>query len=152
MRAAMLDRRALEMLSAALRHVRTAEHLAHVAAPNRSSDQAFHLAGFGPECARKAGLPRSTYDQAIGHGVGAASELALRFALAVDPVARRYDVEGWASRYPALSNWTERARYEPTGRRSDQDAAAVIREAREIVDRLAFSLWADGQIPAGFTW
>lgn len=148
----MLDRRALGMLSAALRHARTAEYLLSAPKPDQSPDQAFHLAGFGPECARKASLPRATYDQAIGHGVGAASETALRFALAVDPVARRYDVEGWAARYPALAGWNERVRYEPTGRRSTQDAAEIVREAHEVVDRLSFALWADGQVPAGFSW
>jgi hypothetical protein len=148
----MLDARSLGMLSAALRHVRTAEHLASVPPPDRSPDQAFHLAGFAPECARKATLPRPTYDQAIGHGVAAASEAALRVALAMDPVGRRYDIEGWRARYPALARWNERVRYEPTGRRTEQEVADLLREVREIVDRLTFALWADGKIPAGFAW
>lgn len=148
----MLDERALAMFSAALRHVRTAEHLATTPDPDRSADQAFHVAGFGPECIRKAGLPRRTYDQAIGHGVGAAAEFALRFALAVDPVARRYDIEGWQGRYPALARWNENARYEATGTRSDHDAASVVREAREVVDVMTFAFWADGAIPSDFSW
>src|SRR5262249_1839607 len=117
----MLDARALGMLSAALRHVRTAELLASIDSAECSPDQAFHLAGFWAEYGRKAGIPQSTYGQAIGHGVGEASELALRFALAADPVARRYDVENWAVRYPVLATWSERVRYETTGRRSAKD-------------------------------
>ena len=66
-----------DLLSAAIRHVRDAELLASTAGPNRSLDQAFHLAGFAPECARKATLPRSTFDKSIGHGTTAASELSL---------------------------------------------------------------------------
>ena len=38
-----------DLVSAALRHARDAEWLAH-----RSPDQAYHLAGYAPECARKA--------------------------------------------------------------------------------------------------
>lgn len=148
----LLEDRALGMLSAAVRHVRTAEHLSSVDPPERSPDQAFHLAGFGPECARKATLPRSTYNRAIGHGVTGASESALRVALVLDPFARRYDLEEWAPRYPALAGWNERARYEPTGCRTQQEADSVVREAREIVDRISFALWADGRIPVGFAW
>src|SRR5215212_4601191 len=93
-----------DLLSAAIRHLRDAEFLASVAAPDRSLDQAFHLAGFAPECARKAALPRSTFDKAIGHGTTDASELSLEWALAHDPRARRYriDLVKWAARYPAL--------------------------------------------------
>jgi hypothetical protein len=151
-RIVVLGPRALAMLSAALRHVRDAEHLMAGDPLTRSPDQAFHLAGFGPECARKATLPRSTYDQAIGHGVTHASELALQFALVTDPVARRYDILEWKDRYPELSRWHERARYDQTGTHPDGEARAIVAEAREIVDRLAFALWADGHVPAGFVW
>jgi hypothetical protein len=69
-----------------------------------------------------------------------------------DPVARRYDIQGWSTRYPALLHWNERARYDQTGTHGDLKAHAVVTEAREIVDRIAFALWADGQVPAGFAW
>ncbi len=47
--------RQLDLLSAARRHIADAEHLlAHGA--HRSEDQAWHLAGFGPESVRKACL------------------------------------------------------------------------------------------------
>jgi len=56
------------LVSAALRHVDDAQALLAV-----SPVQAFHLAGFGPECARKAaltvpGASQGTMDKAIGHG------------------------------------------------------------------------------------
>jgi hypothetical protein len=146
-----MDRRALALLSAALRHVRDAEHLAD-AGPHQSLDQAYHLAGFGPECARKSVLTKRTFDQAIGHGVQTASESALAFALAMDPAARRYAIEGWGARYPALGAWNERARYEKTGHRDAVSVANVVREAREVVDGIVLSLWADGRIPEGFSW
>ena len=148
----VLGARSLAMLSAALRHVRDAEHLLSADPSVQSPDQAFHLAGFGPECARKAALPRATFDQAIGHGVTDMSELALRFAVVTDPVARRYDIQGWSGRYPALLRWREAARYDQTGTHLDHEVRAVVTEAREIVDRIAFALWADGQVPAGFAW
>src|SRR5689334_9632843 len=104
----------LELLSAAIRHLRDAQLLASIAPPDRSLDQAFHLAGFAPECARKATLSRPMFDRAIGHGTTEASELALEWALAHDPRARRYgiDMDEWSARYPELKVWNEGVRYE----------------------------------------
>lgn len=147
----MLTEHALAMLSAALRHVRDAEHLISEH-PAQSPDQAYHLAGFGPECARKATLPHPTYYQAIGHGVAGSSEQALNFALATNPIARRYDVENWSQRYPKLANWRETVRYSMTGTTTIADAQALVLEAREIVDRIAYAMWADGLIEGSFTW
>jgi hypothetical protein len=98
-----LDPRALALLSAGLRHIRDAEHLRSTEVPQRSLDQAYHLAGFAPECVRKAALPSRTFDKAIGHGIGETSDFALRFALAMDPTAHRYDLLDWATTHPALS-------------------------------------------------
>lgn len=134
-----------DLLSAALRHVRDAQYLA-----GSSPDQAFHLAGFGPECARKATLPKATYDKAIGHGVGGTSELALGVALSLDARAHRYGLVGWATRYPALAAWTEMARYDKTG--DHEEVARLLQEAREVVDRIAFARWADGLVPSEFAW
>jgi hypothetical protein len=142
----------LDALSAALRHVRDAEHLSRTAEEHASLDQSYHLAGFGPECARKAALGADTYARAIGHGVGPSSEAALRFALATDGAARRYDLEEWRTTYPALAGWSESARYEPTGRREAAEVAALVAEARRIVDAITYALWADGRIPQAFTW
>jgi hypothetical protein len=147
----MLEPADEDLLSAALRHVRDAEHLASPG-PGQSVDQAFHLAGFGPECARKAALSKRTYDQAIGHGVTQWSERALSFALAADPAAHRYDLADWAKDYPALKAWTEQSRYKRTGACTVQVVATLLHEARSLVDRIVFALWADGKVPGGFAW
>ncbi len=131
--------------------MRDAEHLAS-AGIHVSLDQAFHLAGFGPECARKATLSEHTFDRAIGHGVTLASERALQFALAADPAAHRYDLADWAARHPRLCGWTEQARYEATGTRSAGEVRLLLVEARSILDRITFALWADGRVPGGFSW
>lgn len=141
----------LDLLSAALRHIRDAEHLADVSHANASLDQAYHLVGFGPECARKSVLSKSAFDKAIGHSVEGGLE-ALDVVLALDPSAHRYRISNWEIRYPALTKWTEQARYERTGSKSFADAAEVIKEASAIVNSLVFALWADGRIPAEFTW
>jgi hypothetical protein len=147
----MLERDGQAMLSAALRHIRDAERLA-AAGPLRSLDQSFHLSGLAPECARKASLSARTFHQAIGHGVVEASERALAFALAVDPAARRYDLTDWVSRYPALSAWRIGVRYERTGSRSEAETRCLVAEARDIVGRVVYALWADGRLPGDFAW
>ena len=142
----------LDHLSAALRHVRDAEHLAGPDEPAHSLDQAYHLAGFGPECARKAILSEATFDLAIGHGIGEATEPGLKAALALDPGAHRYRISGWEKRFPALAKWTEQARYEKTGSRKGSEVKAVVEEARRVVDDVVLALWMDGRIPKDFTW
>lgn len=141
-----------DLLSAAIRHLRDAEHLAFVPSPDRSLDQAFHLAGFAPECARKATLPRSTFDKAIGHGTTDASELALEWALAHDPRAHRYriDLAEWSARYPGLSSWNEGVRYDRTGARRPDEVTALLTEVRTIVGAIVAALWVDGALDAGF--
>lgn len=141
----------LARLSAALRHMRDAEHLADAARGPISIDQAYHLAGFAPECARKAALSSAVYDKPMGHG-GRASEAVLGMALALDARAHRYDLASWQARYPALARWSERARYEQTGTYRPEETDGLLREAREIVDRIAFALWADGSVPESFAW
>lgn len=141
-----LGEKALAHLSAALRHVRDAEYLAEPGAPYRSPDQAYHLAGFGPECARKATLHGRLFDQALGHALGP-DTVALEFVLAIDPAAHRYEPRSWAARFPALTRWSPDCRYERTGTR---DPADMIREAGELVDRITTALWADGRLPPSF--
>jgi len=142
----------LTFLSAGLRHMRDAEHLEQADPSVRSLDQAYHLAGFAPECLRKATLTPRIFDLAIGHGVTARSEPALEMALAIDPVAQRYDLVGWAARYPAIHQWSEGCRYDQTGTRSVADVRALLAEARELVDAISFALWADGHVPKAFRW
>ena len=143
LRPVSIDRSSL--WSAALRHLADAEHLLE-RGPHASPDQAYHLAGFAPECARKACLGDPRFDKAIGHGVGLASERALDIALALDVDAHRYELRDWAATHPRLSSWREDCRYERTGTRRRADAEALVTEVRADVERLAFALWADGKV------
>ena len=147
-----LSERAQGALSAALRHVRDAEHLADPSNPHASVDQAFHLAGFGPECVRKAVLSDGALDKAIGHGVGEEAERALEAALAWDVVAHRYQPRGWPERFPTLLRWSVEARYKRTGYYSREQVEALLADARRAVDEVTLALWADGRLPRTFPW
>lgn len=147
-----LSPEAVALVSAALRHARDAEHLADGAHPHVSLDQAFHLAGFGPECARKATLSVRWLDKTIGHRFRQASEDAIDFALAIDPQAHRYEPGGWAARYPALADWSEETRYDRTGTHAVEAVQRLVAEARTAVDSVVLALWSDGRLPDGDAW
>jgi hypothetical protein len=140
-----LSSRAQGLVSAALRHVRDAERLLS-GGDAASPDQAFHLAGFGPECARKAALSAPAFDQALGHDFGDLGERVLDFAAALDPVAHRYAIADYKARFPALAKWSVSCRYDRTGKHA-ADAAALVIEARRCVDELVLALWMDGRWP-----
>lgn len=142
----LLTEESQRLLSAALRHVRDAEHLADSGHLHTSLDQAFHLAGYGPECARKAVLASRSFDKLLGHSLALAAEPILELALAFEPLARRYGLASWEARYPALVGWSEQSRYERTGTRSPEVARQLVAEARHCVDDLALALWADGRL------
>ncbi|XXT20823.1 hypothetical protein WME94_04550 [Sorangium sp. So ce429] len=146
-----LSTKAVDLLSAALRHARDAEHLLDPAAGYTSPDQAYHLAGYGPECARKATISLRWLDQALGHGAESSAADVTAFTLDLDPLARRYDVPMDAARWPALSAWRVDARYQRTGARPRPEAQALCQEARQVVDSVVVALWADGRIPEGHT-
>ena len=129
------------LLSAAIRHVRDAEAL--LAA---SPDQAWHLAGFGPECARKACLSERWADKALGHQLGLVAEPALATAIALDARAARYRLDAWSSNWPSFTAWTPEGRYHRTGAHAPA-APALVGEARAAVDRVVCDLWADGALP-----
>lgn len=150
-----------DLLSAALRHQRDAERLATVAP--RSLDQARHLFGFGPECARKAlldpwqaleGELRRALNQAIGHGFGPHEEVMVTWALALNPAARALVVPGGASgellaqgfgeRHPSLRGWNPECRYEPSGSAKEAALRTLRDDAREAVDAAAEALWLQG--------
>lgn len=141
----LLPSECTDLLSAALRHVRDAEHLAS-RGPHRSLDQAFHLAGYGPECARKAALAIRSFDKLLGHLLTTAAEPIVEMALALDPIAHRYRLDAWGVRYPALARWREQARYERTGARDRVEVEELIRAARNAVDDVALALWSDGRL------
>jgi hypothetical protein len=143
-----LSPRAVDLVSAALRHVRDAELLID-AGENASFDQAYHLAAFGPECARKASLSLRWLDKEIGHGAAELAEDLVELVMAIDPIAHRYDARSYRSRYPALSRWTVDCRYDRTGTSDRAKAESLCREAREAVDRAVAALWADGRLPDG---
>lgn len=130
----------LASVSAALRHVRDAEALV-VASP----DQAWHLAGFGPECIRKACLRDRMFDKVLGHDWTPASEAMLDVAVNLDPQAARYRLAGWASTEPLLARWMPSHRYDRTGAHAG-DAASLVLACRRLVDRVYAELWMDGTL------
>ncbi len=136
----------ISLLSAALRHVRDAEHLADTNSGHLSEDQAFHLAGFGPECARKATLGVRSFDRLLGHQLSETAEPIIEVALALDPVARRYDTQGWDARFPEFATWSEQSRYERTGARRRTEVTPLLSAAREAVDEVILALWSDGRL------
>ena len=140
------------LVSAALRHVRDAEHLLGAEQTVKSPDQAFHLAGFGPECMRKALLSDRVYDRVLGHRIRPGLEVVLDAILALDPVAHRYFPREWSGRWRALGEWTEESRYERTGTRAEVEVRPLVEDARQVVSQTLAALWADGRLPAGFAW
>ena len=142
----------LALISAALRHARDAVHLLDAGHQGCSIDQAFHLAGFGPECARKALLGDRIFDKVLGHRFDGGVEVVLDAAVALDPHARRYAPRGWAARYPALATWSEQSRYYQTGTNDDASARPLVEQAARAVLETLTALYADGRIPAGFSW
>jgi hypothetical protein len=135
------------LASAALRHVRDAEHL--LTGGYTSPDQAYHLAGFGPECARKATLSVDWFDQVLGHEIGGAADRVLEVAIALDPQAARYGLVAWDQQYKELAKWRTIVRYEKTGTRTRGDAELVVADARSCVDEIVYSLWLDGRVDGG---
>jgi hypothetical protein len=142
----ILNDRQMGLLSAGMRHARDAEHLFDTANPRRSIDQAYHLAGFGPECTRKAIFSDRWFDKVIGHQLGDRADFTIEIVISLDPFTARYQPRDWASRFPALSEWNENCRYEKTGRRTENEVNSVLQEARAVVDELVLALWMDGRI------
>lgn len=138
---------AQNLVSAALRHVRDAEHLV-APGPHTSLDQAYHLAGLGPECARKATLSSEPFRRILGHDLGTRGDALLLYWGALDPDAFRYEPLDVAIRFPALASWRVDCRYERSGTRTEGAALNLVREAREHVDGIVSALWADGRLPA----
>lgn len=140
-------------LSAALRHTRDARHLC-APGDHRSIEQAWHLAGFGPECARKALLPDDApYYKELGHEVGPDAEACLRWLLTLDPSIGRYEPLGWSAQGAPLARWTPESRYSATGELKDRSGrildvmvVQLVEQADELVDGLVERLWLDGRI------
>ena len=100
-----------QMLSAAIRHTRDAERLLMAQGDFPASpDQAWHLAGFGLECIRKACLFERWGDKLLGHDFDSGGEEVLSFLLALEPRAWRYPLRDWEQESPLLKEWTPEAR------------------------------------------
>lgn len=141
-----LSTQQLDFVSAAARHLNDAERLV-----NASPDQAFHLAGFAPECAQKAVLTSRWLDKALGHLNDPIGEQALEFALSVEPSAARYRLRLKGPALPVLARWGVECRYERTGTRASE-APQAVSEAEALVDSIASALFMDGRIPPDFEW
>lgn len=139
------------LISAALRHVKDAEHLL-APGPYRSVEQALHLAGFGPECARKAYVDEGIADKALGHDIEGADDPVVDLLLALDTSASRYGLDGHTLELPhRAKHWSPECRYMATGEPEliEKTVAAVVKEARAFVDGCVANLWCDGALPSG---
>lgn len=127
------------LCSAALRHLVDAERLAGDST-HPSLDQAWHLAGFGPECALKATLASGRFDRALGHDVHDPDIMG--WVLAVDPFpgAPRTGVPS----LPGTRNWNPDSRYERTGTATDEEVEAILEHARVATLGPISALWAMG--------
>lgn len=141
----LLHPRQVELLSAALRHTRDAERLLEHASC-RSVDQAWHLAGFGPECARKACLTERWADIPLGHDLGRDAADLLAVAVSLDPVAWRLGLPKPAAG-DALASWNPNVRYAATGTANPDATRSAVATARGIVDDTVSDLWAAGLLP-----
>src|SRR5688572_21343969 len=104
-----------DLISAALRHVRDAEHLL-APGPHRSVEQALHLAGFGPECVRKGCVDEAITDKALGHDIEGSDDPTVDLLLALDPSASRYGIDEHSLKLPhRAKHWRVECRYRATG-------------------------------------
>lgn len=135
------------LVSAALRHVTDAESL--IAA---SPAQALYLAGYGPECARKAALARwnkpdeDRRNKAIGHRFDKPAETALALFCDLDPLASRYTLRGWKATHSSLSEWKEDVRYGRSDSVTRGKAQQLLSSARELTVDVIAKLWVDGRV------
>jgi len=138
----------MSLASAALRHIADATMLY-----DASPVGALHLAGFGPECARKAALAYDTREvdaevwKYIGHGIDPRAEEAARFVFGLDPLASRYPVMGWRERFKGMKKyWHVEARYLRSDAVPPTRAARVLNDARTATTEVIAALWADGRL------
>jgi hypothetical protein len=136
-----------DFASAALRHVRDAEFLLRPEAASR--DQAWHLAGFAHECARKAYVGGSWVPKLLGHDFSSAGEVVLDVAVALDPRSGRFPLRSWSNDHDAVSAWIPDHRYERTGscdKDPTRDVENLVKQARAATDRCILLLFLDGSL------
>ena len=134
--------------SAALRHVRDAEHLVEKG-EHSSRDQAWHLAGFAHECARKAFIGEGWVPKMLGHDFTNAGEKVVEIAIALDPRAGRFPVRRWAARYPAITPWRPDHRYDRTGTSDadkDRKVEDLVAQGREAINACMVALFIEGSL------
>jgi hypothetical protein len=136
-----------DFMSAALRHVRDAEHLVD-AGEHTSRDQAWHLAGFALECARKACLQDNWVPRLLGHAFDEASENVVELAVALDPRAGRMRVRDWSTRFPAISSWRPDHRYDASGvaDAANRNVNALVEQGRTAVNEVLLALLFEGAL------
>lgn len=128
------------LASAALRHLADARRLlTDQGEVPASPDQSWHLAGFGPECARKATLADEELHKILGHDL--ADEALVGWVLALDPEASATMV-GEAP--DAI--WRPDHRYEATGTRNPHDAHTLLERCEESALQTLCFLWAAGRL------
>lgn len=131
------------LVSAALRHMRDAEQLL-----TNSPDQAWHLAGFGPECMRKAVLTLHWAGKVLGHSIDGNDGALIDLLCDLDPHARRHQSIASIQPTATLAQWGVNHRYEATGTRSEATARPLVEHCRAQVDSRLAELWASGILPA----
>ena len=106
------------LLSAALRHADDARVL-HSSGARQSEDQAWHLAGFAVEIARKSALalgPAGDVGTIMGHDLGEVGDVFIEAICAQEPIATRYRLTDLDRR---LAQWSPNHRYDGTGAHTD---------------------------------
>lgn len=113
-----------------------------------SLDQAWHLAGFAHECARKAFIKEGWVPTMLGHDFARASERVVEIAIALDPRAGRFHVRDWAKRYPEITSWRPDHRYERTGssKRQGRVVEDLVAQGRAAVDACIAALFLEGTL------
>lgn len=141
-----LSNQQMGMISAALRHIADAEALLE-----SSPAQSLYLAGYGPECARKAALTRwpspaeDLRNKAIGHRFDDPAEVALGWFCDLDSLAPRYSLLRWKKAHNVLGEWKEDVRYGRSDRVTVTKARRFLEAARELTLGTVAKLWADGR-------
>jgi hypothetical protein len=130
------------MTSAALRHLRDAEHLLEPGVAE-SVDQAWHLVGLAVECMEKACLGDQRLHRAIGH-LGEVDAESMCFVLSLDPRAAQLGVTGVPP--SPLRAWSINCRYDTTGERERPEVEHALAAAAPYVAMLAAARWADGRL------
>lgn len=127
-----------DMIDAGLRHLGTATRCLEHA----DWEQVAHLAGFGPECLRKAAmLAPPAVNREFGHKLGMHEMLDALSALR--PHGLRLRADRLQTTWPALEDWDPQARYAADGTVSADQAKELHTDAAAAVRGLLFAMVLD---------